>query len=230
MTEGLPDQQRWSPPPQPANDNNNKILELEAKIKALEEYCLNVDYVRIPPPEELKYLFVKTQGSSDYFDPEKGDVFPYEGELVNGDPSGFGTVAYGDDVVYKGNFLSGQKHGEGVLEGPTVHSSDPLQAAASAANMSSHYEVRQRYINGNRDGLFETIYKDGRKFTEVYIYDKLTHCSKKELSEGRYGYSDAMDGKRAGLDWIVDKKNKTVTLQTFENDKAKTVEQYVLKK
>ena len=226
----MPDQQNRNPPPQPANDNNNKILELEAKIKALEEYCLNVDYVRIPPPAELQYLFVKTQGTSDYFDSEKNDVFSYEGELIAGEPSGQGSVFYGKGMVYRGDFLNGRKHGEGILEGPPVDRTDPLQAAASAANMTSSFEVMQRYFHGNREGLFETVYKDGRKFIDVYQYDQLTHCSRKELSDGRYGYSDTSDGKRQGFDWIVDRKNKRITLQTYEKDQPKAVEQYVLKK
>ena len=223
-------QQNQTPPPQPANDNNNKIRELEAKITALEEYCLNVDYSKIPPPSELQYLFVKTQGTGDFFDPETNDTYPYEGELVRDEPYGFGTVTYPNGTTYKGEFLVGKKHGEGVLEGPTADSSDPLQAAASAANMSSHYQTTLRYLYGNRDGLFETVYSDGRKFSDMYLYDQLTHCSRKELKDGRYGYSDALDGKRQGLDWIVDRNLKTVTLQTYENNKPKAVEQYVLKK
>jgi hypothetical protein len=50
------------------NKNKTELATMTGKITALEEYCLNVDYVRIPPPAELQYLFVKTTGTCDFYD------------------------------------------------------------------------------------------------------------------------------------------------------------------
>ena len=47
---------------------SEEMSHLKDKVKALEEYCLNVDYIKFPPPQAVQYLFVKTTGTVDYYE------------------------------------------------------------------------------------------------------------------------------------------------------------------
>ena len=60
------------------NKNKTELATMTGKIAALEEYCLNVDYSKIPPPSELQYLFKKTTGTYEFYDEDKYPLFGVE--------------------------------------------------------------------------------------------------------------------------------------------------------
>ncbi|KAK1743300.1 hypothetical protein QTG54_005921 [Skeletonema marinoi] len=39
----------------------------------------------------------------------------YEGQVVNGEPHGWGKLTYLNDVVYEGDWRKGQEHGHGTI-------------------------------------------------------------------------------------------------------------------
>ena len=233
----MPDQQNRNPPPQPANDNNNKILELEAKIKALEEYCLNVDYVRIPPPAELQYLFVKTQGTCQVFDDNPANNgldtqnYSYQGEMIKGKPSGRGKIFYNNDLYYEGEFLNGKKHGSGVFSrannngggnpGSKQLTGNFLQDIGQLLQglvVNANFKEDQRYIHGVKDGIFCTTHGDDRKFYEVYEGNKKQHCTKRVFPNGVWGYYDQQNDLQHGHDMIISPDNKLITVTYHMND------------
>ena len=154
---------------QAQSDLAQELAREKQKLKALEEYGLKVDHLRYPPPRELGYLFVKSKGKFEYQDRSIPEVlaklisggdrrpllpyFNYQGDLINGVPSGKGTIDYGDIYLaeneyygcsYTGGFLNGMKHGEG-------------QASAIGSGKDLSYEREQeecRYSQDKRSGIF----------------------------------------------------------------------------
>ena len=50
--------------------------------------------------------------SSEKLSLNEGD---YDGQVFNGKPQGYGTMKYKDGGKYVGNWLDGQRHGDGIL-------------------------------------------------------------------------------------------------------------------
>ena len=180
------------------NKNKTELATMTGKITALEEYCLNVDYIKFPPPQAVQYLFVKTTGTCDFYDnnppvdrcPEGSDkrrpvmigggVYAYEGEMINGKPGGNGTIKYGEkkdwdnktySCTYTGTFLNGMKHGTGKLE------------VKGKGDFACIYE--QRYTYDKKDGIFVIKYDNGNVVTQVFLDDKRQHVRKDVSSEDR---------------------------------------------
>jgi hypothetical protein len=151
------------------------VKDMQAKITALEEYCLNVDHHNIPVPEKLNYLFTKTQGTY------KWSNATYTGDLIRGIPSGVGKMVLDNGNTNEGQYVNGKKHGN---------------IAAVFKKTGSRQECTWKY--DKKDGISTETHPDGRVAHGVFIAGVQQHVVTWKHPSGLNEYIDNRDGKIHG--------------------------------
>ena len=151
------------------------VGQLETKIAALEEYCLNVDHHNIPVPEKLQYLFTKTQGTY------KWSNSTYTGELIRGKPSGVGKSVWDDGNTYEGQYVNGMKHGSVTL----IQKSDGMK-------------IEVTWKHDKEDGISKATFSDGTVVYGVFKDHIQQHVNKWIYPSGIHEYNNIKDGELHG--------------------------------
>ncbi len=197
---------------------------LKSKLAAVEKFALNVDYLQIAPPKELDYLFKKTTGTYEFHDNnppvdknENGASYAYpvtippgkyvyEGELVDGLPSGHGTIKYGVkegySCTYTGTFLNGMKHGAGQLQ---------VTGDGSSAGI-----YQQRYSYDKKDGIFVMRTSGGNERSHVYADNERSHVSRRVAASGEQVFEEVRSDRSHGFKLTYyTKTHDQLAVQTF---------------
>ena len=147
------------------------------RTQALENYVLNVDHHRIPPPNDLKDLFSKSVGS--YVDTAGNK---YTGELIRGVASGLGVLEFVNGDKFEGEFVNGMMHGFGTY-------SSAMQAFSSK---------ERRYLN-NIEGLVTTTFFDGRTKVGSWVDGKGVGVHKWVRPTGEVDFTEYCNSQIDGL-------------------------------
>lgn len=93
----------------------------------------------------------------------------YEGDIVNGEPHGFGQLTLPDGTVYTGSFLSGEFHGEGELAfvGPDGRVTGRVIGKWDRGELVEHRVVFGDDLAFQEDGWGYLTAKDRRFHREV---------------------------------------------------------------
>jgi MORN repeat len=234
VSKGVSEQSDPSP-----GTSQEDVRQLKDKIKVLEEYCLNVDYLRFQPPPALSYLFVKTTGTCEFYDnnppvcksayashnilspvdiPE--GKYSYEGEFINGLPGGQGKIIYGDrkdindssySCTYTGTFLNGMKHGTGTFE----VSGEGVNARRSML----------RYLYDIKDGFFSSI----RSSDGLVIPTAMYQNNKRQLvgryyspESGEVEFLEYKDDKLHGLNVMYNTETHELVIEPYQHGELKS--------
>jgi len=188
------------------------IQDLQKKFEELLKYSYNVDKFLFPPPENIKEHFKTVKGSCEFIEENAKihpffippEPFPYEGELLNGVPSGLGRVVYGEKYRYEGYFLNGRKHGPGKLI-LTDELGDLIQD--------------QQHYHGKRIGLFKAIYSKMKSFYfDCYGIDGLkSHVSMMWQPESKeLTFYQQNNNEYHGLAITIDLETLKIHIESFK--------------
>ena len=170
------------------------IFELKAKLKTLEDYALNVDDFKIPPPADLEYLFKRRK----YQTLVLPDNSTYVGDVIRGKPHGEGklTSANGKTIT-EGGFLKGKLHGH-----------------CSVYNLTNLARSEASYSYGVKHGISITRWDNGLVNEEVW-----DEGINKMVTRSRYGdnwYFNSIDNegfRQQSLSY--DRSNLMITVEFY---------------
>jgi len=188
-----------------------ELKELRERLRVLEDYTLTLDWMSVPYPRSLSYLFTTTKGTTV---DARGRQFT--GELIRGVPNGKGSCRTQDGRLWEGTFLNGEPHGRIRYHHPDktyyedcIYTRGVEQGLLTVTFADGMVQIGC-YKDGKAEGVMKTVTKDGRvdyasvhadqfygqyvavgkDLGEVKIWDNLTNGQISEKRVYTYSYSD----------------------------------------
>ena len=187
------------------------VLFLKGKILLLEDYALNVDHHRLPPPPELSYLVQTEHGDCSFAKDDRCSSDRYSGDLIEGRPSGRGKFVWACGDVFEGQFVNGKMHGRGLFR---------------KAGLDGYSREETRYC-GAVEGLATATHSDGRVVQGCYVAGKAEGVFKTSYTGStKVEFTEYSDGKPEGLELTYDRDKKQVLVCENSNGKRTSCKIY----
>ena len=161
----------------PLSFSGMSVENLLQKTKALESYILKLDWLDVPPPKELEYLFQKNVGTC------KGNGYVYLGEIIDGKPNGKGKKMFDDGTIGEGTYIDGRGHGRLTMSSKDndgnqtkeVHSVHGFSQGLFRLKSGNGNETVGCFVDGEIEGVSKTVEVRDNRRTYINYKQSLEH-------------------------------------------------------